>query len=330
MNFSKKQLLSFAAIALVLVVLLSTSTVFSSMAVLKYLDAAKTVNYYVETQTVANTEASAEGEVTEPFTDASGETIIGTTQVTINDAANNSPNATTSQSGNNGGNSATTNKYNNGGNTATTAKKYAKPSTNAEIAAYYKTAITNAKTKAKKATFTYNSTTNYKGYVDAGGNSTLSSIGSFLMNSFLKEKEPNEVHTDNIANVLPPSNATCHLTASDINKATCTDKGSYFFVTILLKPDKNPKNGYGSGSICSIITPKQITDAAGSYINISNIICEYDGAYCEANIDKATGHLTYIYTRLPMYLSLHAQKAIIIDTDAKVGLQFEEKWTIAY
>ena len=323
MNFSKKQLMIFSGVALVLVALLSTSTVFSSMAVLEYLKTGNSVNYVVETtdgtttETVSGTEAGSE-----TATDAAGQPIINTTSVSIHDAADNSPTATTS--GNGGGNTTTTKKS--GGNTSTTSKTSSKPTTKAEIASYYKTAINTAKTKAKSATLTYTNTSNYKDVVEAG---SLSRIGSYLMNSFLGEKTPNEVHTTDIAAALPPKNTTSHLTAADIKTANCTDKGTYYFVTILLYPDKNIKAGYGSGSICNAVDPQDVYDAASSYINISNIVCEYDGAYCEANIDKATGHITYLYTRLPMYLSLHAEK-LTANVDGKVGLQFEEKWTITY
>ncbi len=328
MNFSKKQLLIFSTAALVLVTLLSTSTIFSSLAVIQYLRTANTVNYVTVTTpvTVPVTEPVSTGETAVPVTDASGQ-IIGTTQVTIDNAATNGPTAATSPT-NGATNNMTTAATNNNGTAGTTVKQTAKvPATPAEIAALYVTANNNVKTKAKKATLTYRNATNYKGFVEAGA---LSSVGKLLMDRYLKEEpDLNEAHTDDIAAKFPPVGTTSHLTAADINKATCVDKGSFYFVTILLKPDKNPKAGYGSGSICNVINTQEIYDAASAYVDISNIVLDYDGVYCEADIDKATGNLTKLYTKVPMYLGLHAEK-IGIGVDAKVGLQFEEKWTVNY
>ncbi|HOD02514.1 MAG TPA: hypothetical protein PKN28_04230 [Clostridiales bacterium] len=312
MKFSKNQIIIFSSIAILLICAMTFSSVYAAVIAAEYIKASG-----IQVVNPENTATTALPD--ETATEAPDNTEPGSVIDVINgQPGDNSDNLNTTKSGSSG----------TGTGTGTTAKSNNTPSTKAEIASLYKAANNKARTKAKKATLTYKNAENYKDVVEAG---YLSSIGSFLMNTFLKEEaDLNEIHTDDIANAIPPANVTCNLKESDINKATCSDKGTYYFVTILLKPDKNPKAGYGSGSICSIITPDQITQATEGYIEVSNIICQYDGAYCEAEIDKKTGNLTKLYIRLPMYLSLTAKAPIIPAVDGKVGLQFEEKWTIVY
>lgn len=299
MKFSKNQIIALTSIAILLVCAMTFSSAYSAAVAIAYIRSGTA-------QTVVSGTADNTQKTTEP------QQNVQTTQGTEGTQA---PVV------------VVTNAQTGGGDT--TKKTNAVPSTNEEIAELFRTANKNAKTKAKKATLTYKYAGNYKEVVEAG---MLSSIGELLMGSLLKEEpDLNEVYNEDLANVIPPAKTACNLKASDIKKAACTDKGTYYFVTILLNPDTNPKAGYGSGSICSIITVEQIEEPLGNYkVEASDVLCEYDGAYCEVKIDKKTGNLIEYYFDLPMYLSLTAKAPIIPSVSAKVGLEFKERWTIAY
>lgn len=305
MKFTKKQLIIFGVVAILLVCAMTTSSLYSVAILSEYIKASdkKVVSVDTTDSTTDATEPQAE-DTTEPST---------TEPASVVEVVNAQP-----------GSVITTTKK-----STTTKKADLTPSTKEEIADFYKKANKNAKAKAKSATKTYSNATNYNDVVEAGN---LSFVASKIMGFFLKENTNlNEVHTDDVAKVIPPANATCNLKVSDIDKATCTDKGTYYLVTLLLKPDKNPKAGYGSGSICSVLTPEQISGPAAEWgVTVSDIVCDYDGAYCEAQIDKKTGNLLNLYLKLPMYLSMTAKGAFDLGGNAKVGLQFEDKWTIAY
>lgn len=307
MKFSKNQTIALVSVAILLVFAMTFSSAYSAAAAVAYIRAGAAQTVVAETggsdKVIQNT---TEPQQTEPQqTGQTTEAPAGTDVPVV----------------------VVTNAQTGGG--TTTKKANDTPSTNEEIAELFRTANKNAKTKAKKATLTYKYAGNYKEVVEAG---FLSSIGQLLMGAFLKEEpDLNEVHENDLADVFPPTKATCNLKASDINKATCVDKGTYYFITILVKPDTNPKAGYGSGSICSVITVEQIKDPLTTYkVEASDVLCEYDGAYCEAKIDKKTGNLIEYYFDLPMYLSLTAKAPLIPAVSAKVGLEFKEKWTIEY
>lgn len=200
------------------------------------------------------------------------------------------------------------------------------PATTAEIADYLKTAMDKVKSKAASATLLVENNSNYNNVIEVGNNSILNRIAQSLMNRFLTPGEPNTTFTGaDIQANFPPEGAACNLTAADLETASCREEGDFYLISAVLKKDVNPKSGYGSGSVCSIITEEQILDATEGIINISNIRCEYDGVTVTAKIEKATGNLTALHTTLPMYLNLTALRI-----DCRLGLQFEEEWSVAW
>lgn len=223
---------------------------------------------------------------------------------------------------------------------STTKKKDSKPSTKKEIIDYYNKAVNKVKSDAKSVVKFYDNSSNYKGIVEAGG---LSKIGKMLMDIFLKENHKRETfeNTENIVKVFPvEGQKTSNITPDIVKSATCEDKGTYYEITLIAncsdsKPDVNPpKNGGIVGKMFNILVPEDITNATESVseklLELKGIKYSYMGGEIVARIDKATGNMTYLYTKLPMILSFAKAKAPLVGTveNAAIGLQFENKWEI--
>lgn len=201
------------------------------------------------------------------------------------------------------------------------------PKTKAEIAAYYQAALARAKDSAASVTLIQKKGTNYNGVVEAGNNPFLGTVAKSLMNSFLKEENPNTVYASraDIFNNFIPRGTDCHLTESDLDEAFCEDGGDIFTIFVKVKPDENPNAGYGSGAVGSVITKAEIESAVNGKVKLENVVCRYDGAYSTIKVEKATGNLLEIQSTLPMYLCLNA-----MGLDCRIGLQFDEYWTVQW
>lgn len=316
MKYSKNQILVFASVALLLVITMTLSSAYSAVIAKEFLSASQAV-------APAPTDGGAPPVNTEPAQTEPTQTEPTTAVVGV---VNGQPGDVTPRP------TAPVVNTTRPSNTTTT-KKDNTEQIKKEAVKLYVDANKKAKSKAKSATLTYRNATNYKDVMETGA---FSDIAQFLMKSLLKEeKNLKEVHTANASKAIPPANAASNLKVADVEKATRADKGSYYLVTILMKPETNPKQGYGTGSICTVITEKDIVDATKDFVVVSDIKGEYDGAYCEAKIDKKTGNLIELYTRMPLYLTVSVKpRGQILDFvnpfTGKVGLQFEERWTIAY
>lgn len=210
---------------------------------------------------------------------------------------------------------------------AVTADLTKMPQGNEEIAAYFSTAINKAKAGASSVTLVQKKGTNYNGVVEAGNNFLLSSIAKSLMGSFLKDESPNTVYStrNEIADNFIPRGTQSVLTASDIAEASCTEENGYYVLHVTVKPDENPTAGHGSGAIGSVITTDEITNAVNGRIKFDNLICQYDGASAQIKVEKSTGRLVEISSSLPMYLHLTS-----LGLECRIGLQFDESWTVAW
>ncbi len=302
-------------------------------------------------ETTTTTEKSKDTVATELVTDDKGEVVTNKDgeKVTVTVDNKTEKDKTTEKDG------KTTNKDNSntekttntdGGETTkptttkptTTNKADTKPSTKAEIVDYYNKAVNKVKSSAKSVVKFYDNSTNYKGIVEAGG---LSKVGKMLMDTFLKENHKREVFegTANIVNAFPvEAQKTSTITPDVIKTAKCEDKGEYYEITLIAncsdsKPDVNPpKNGGVVGKMFNILVPTDITDAtdkAGALLELKGIKYSYMGGEIVARVDKATGNMTYLYTKLPMILSFEKARALALVVDnAAIGLQFENKWEI--
>lgn len=213
------------------------------------------------------------------------------------------------------------------------------PSTPEEIVAYYKAANEKAKREASSITHLYSNATNYKGIVEAGA---LSSIGTWAMNTFMKEDSTETTYTsrdDIIANLPIGGESSCNLTADmvDPSQTKCTDNGNEYEIIITLNstdenPDVNPPKGGGkAGTVGTVLTMQDITEPVNGKLTLEGIECRYGACKVTARVEKSTGNLTYLETDLPMVLVLGKAKAGPISvSDAKVGLEFEEHWGIEW
>ncbi len=199
------------------------------------------------------------------------------------------------------------------------------PTGTEEIVNYYNAVNSKAKSQSTSVIHTYNNVTNYNGVIETGDNALLAKIAKAVMGSFLKEDTTQTVYSsrEEITRELPPSDASCRLSAEDVESAVCSDKGSYYEIEIHIKPETDPVSSKATGAVCSIITKDEILDAVEGYVDISNIHCNYENVYIIAHVDKSTGNMTYLYTYMPMYLDLTA-----LGMDCRVGLTFEDKYTI--
>ena len=214
------------------------------------------------------------------------------------------------------------------------------PSTIPDITSYFVNALNDVKSNAVSVTKTYDKTSNYKNVLEGAG--ALESTAKWLMEKALKPKEPNEVHTgrEDIAGSFPPAGAEASpLTADKVRSATFKDCGTYYEIYILMNnpeeaPDKNPPEcgGY-AGSIGTVMRAEWVSDAAGDYINFNTIDCTYVDSAVTARIDKSTGKMTDIHTDLPCYLvfdEISSKSGLIKVNNAKIGLEFEQKWTVQW
>lgn len=196
------------------------------------------------------------------------------------------------------------------------------------IVPYFVNSVNMVKSNSAGVINTWKNATNYNNIVDVNGNSLLQKAAQSLMNSFLKEETPNASYNtrEDINAYFPPAGQTgCGLNAADVDAAECVDNGNTYKITLKLKPDTNPQYGHGSGAVANIITDNQITDPVPSFIRISNVVCAYQGSLVQADIDKSTGHILDYYTKLPIIMSFTA-----LSMNGSIGLQFEEKWEIAW
>ena len=126
-------------------------------------------------------------------------------------------------------------------------------------------AFSGVKTNAKSVTILKKNAYNYNNHVEAG---MLSSLGSTLMSSFLKEE------------------------------------GDYYVITVVVKGAVNPNAGEKVGAVASILTKQSIQDPIKDVPLINSIEpkCDYKDTTAEAKIEKSTGNLVEYYFDLPMIL----------------------------
>ena len=237
-------------------------------------------------ETIANDESSeAESvsgdESTEPQTDASGNTVA--------------PEETkkgTQGSGSQGG--------------ISTASK---PSTKAEIVAYFNKAINDVKPNAKSVTRV--SETNYRSGKITGVPSIVDKlvggIDSFVDGQLKKNSKGSETFSNSAAIKanFPVENESwsSKLTANDVASATCTEAGGVYTITIKTVADKASSNvHHGSGhapKVFSVVLPSVINDQFSSGVlksvakafKIGTAQMEYPSSTVTVKVDAKTSRV---------------------------------------
>ncbi|MDY2821288.1 MAG: hypothetical protein SOT37_02805, partial [Oscillospiraceae bacterium] len=236
-------------------------------------------------ETIANDESSeAESvsgdESTEAQTDASGNTVAPATE------------KNTQGSGSQGG--------------ISTASK---PSTKAEIVAYFNKAINNVKPNAKSVTRV--SETNYRSGNITGVPSIVDKlvggIDSFVDGQLKKNSKGSETFSNSAAIKanFPVENESwsSKLTANDVASATCTEAGGVYTITIKTVADKASSNvHHGSGhapKVFSVVLPSVINDQFSSGVlksvaktfKIGTAQMEYPSGTVTVKVDAKTSRV---------------------------------------
>lgn len=236
-------------------------------------------------ETIANDESSeAESvsgdESTEAQTDASGNTVAPATE------------KNTQGSGSQGG--------------ISTASK---PSTKAEIVAYFNKAINDVKPNAKSVTRV--SETNYRSGKITGVPSIVDKlvggIDSFVDGQLKKNSKGSETFSNSAAIKanFPVENESwsSKLTANDVASATCTEAGGVYTITIKTVADKASSNvHHGSGhapKVFSVVLPSVINDQFSSGVlksvakafKIGTAQMEYPSSTVTVKVDAKTSRV---------------------------------------
>lgn len=236
-------------------------------------------------ETIANDESSeAESvsgdESTEAQTDASGNTVAPATE------------KNTQGSGSQGGSSTAS-----------------KPSTKAEIVAYFNKAINDVKPNAKSVTRV--SETNYRNGNITGVPSIVDKlvggIDSFVDGQLKKNSKGSETFSNSAAIKanFPVENESwsSKLTANDVASATCTEAGGVYTITIKTVADKASSNvHHGSGhapKVFSVVLPSVINDQFSSGVlksvakafKIGTAQMEYPSSTVTVKVDAKTSRV---------------------------------------
>ena len=236
-------------------------------------------------ETIANDESSeAESvsgdESTEAQTDASGNTVAPATE------------KNTQGSGSQGGSSTAS-----------------KPSTKAEIVAYFNKAINDVKPNAKSVTRV--SETNYRSGNITGVPSIVDKlvggIDSFVDGQLKKNSKGSETFSNSAAIKanFPVENESwsSKLTANDVASATCTEAGGVYTITIKTVADKASSNvHHGSGhapKVFSVVLPSVINDQFSSGVlksvakafKIGTAQMEYPSGTVTVKVDAKTSRV---------------------------------------
>lgn len=188
---------------------------------------------------------------------------------------------------------------------------------------YFVKAFNDVKKSAKSVTIVKKNGSNYKGIAEAG---MFSSVLQGLMSSLLKEETVNETYTGaDIVSNFPPANATSNLDKNRVQNLTFKEDGNYYEITVAVKGETNPTLGKGVGAIASPLTKESITEPIKDIPGLNRIepICAYETVSCTAKVEKSTGHMVEYYYNMPLVLSFEGMSY-------RVGLAFEEWWTIAW
>ena len=236
-------------------------------------------------ETIANDESSAAESVsgdesTEAQTDASGNTVAPATE------------KNTQGSGSQGGSSTAS-----------------KPSTKAEIVAYFNKAINDVKPNAKSVTRV--SETNYRSGNITGVPSIVDKlvggIDSFVDGQLKKNSKGSETFSNSAAIKanFPVENESwsSKLTANDVASATCTEAGGVYTITIKTVADKASSNvHHGSGhapKVFSVVLPSVINDQFSSGVlksvaktfKIGTAQMEYPSSTVTVKVDAKTSRV---------------------------------------
>lgn len=219
--------------------------------------------------------------------------------------------------------------------TAAPAPNTGAPTEKADIVKLYCDAYNKLGT-ASSITRTYDYTSNYNNILDIdGGNSTLAGIANKLMGMFMVENT--ESAAFDAASLPPVGSATINIDPTVISKATCTDKGDHYEVTLYStgtadnrEVDSQPGTG-SAGSFGPLLKAEDVSGAAAGFIEFKGLHSYYETATVTAKITK-DGKITALEFKTPCILHFDSVSALkIINVGVcEIGLLFNQRYEIAY
>ncbi len=179
------------------------------------------------------------------------------------------------------------------------------PTTQAEILAYFNTAINDVKPNAKRVRLLHEINSS-AGEIQGNLPDSLRSMASSLIATNMGEKDlsqlaPAMVNATTAAqrNAMFPvenTNWSSRLTEADILSAALTEANGIYTIEISVKPDAPSTNvgaGLGhNGKVFSVISPSVITDNAGTAASmVRNVKVAHRDGKVRVTVDSATGHV---------------------------------------
>lgn len=176
---------------------------------------------------------------------------------------------------------------------STSATKPGKPTTIAEIVAYYNKAANNV--RDSKASYSL-TTTNIIGKISSSS-SGIEGLANRIVPMFDQKPTP----SDKPEGEFPVKGQSygSKLQPSAIQQANCVEKGSTYEITLKFKDEqlndlpKDPSKT-NHGKALNVLTAGQVyeqTDKFAFIIAIKSFVPKYSGSYIECTIDKSTGHM---------------------------------------
>lgn len=169
-----------------------------------------------------------------------------------------------------------------------------KPDTKSEIVSYYNNSINKAKSSAKNVVLVRGGSENFNCFVDLGDDTANAAVESEMINAAKMQEYNQSIKRS----YLPPMDNKCNITASNVKSATCREEKYYYYVTLVLYDQKNPKVGNGGvGSAIDVATEDIYEDAyEDSGIEIRDFSVEYANTTVVAKINKLNGRIEYLTT----------------------------------
>lgn len=201
---------------------------------------------------------------------------------------------------------------------------------------YYKTAHAKVLAEAKSVTRTLDNNTNYKEYLEVGGNSTLAGVAKTLMGMFLAantEPAPFSGSADIAANFPPAGKGSAGLTADMIGDYSVKEEGDNYIITLSINSSEEaPDLGDKASNLVNVVESSQVEEAAAGFVSFEGLRNEYIAPTVTATINKTTGQMTALHTLTPSYMKFDkATVAFVVNVNnVGIGLQYEQEWTIEW
>lgn len=240
-----------------------------------------------------------------------------------------SNNSSSSNGGSGAGNDATP-----AGEGGAAVTELSASSSQADILAYFNTAINKVKSNAKTVTLE-KETNSQAGSISGNLPSSLTGLANSLISSNMGDKKglPQAASSAAEKNAMFPvenESWSSKLAADDISGATVSEADGKYTITITVKEDASSADtahGVGhNGKAFSVIMPSIVTDnAKGASSIIKNVQTGHKDGKIVVTVDKATGNVLTANYYFVWTLSLEA-------LGAKISIPFglEKQFTIAW